>query len=72
MKMPANFAHWNRSMQGAYRKGSAAFQEGRSLSDCPYADYRKHNGRLTWSRAYIRAWEDGFRDAQTQEHDAKV
>lgn len=40
--------------------GMAAFVGGEALDACPYADYRKVNNRLTWSRAFICAWGDGW------------
>lgn len=51
----------SKNLIGAYNKGVKAKQEGKKLSDCPYKDKRKEDGRLTWSRAYIKAWEDGYR-----------
>lgn len=60
---PSSFRSWNRSLQGAYRKGAVARLEGRKITDCPYQDKRKDDGRLSWSRSYITAWTDGFRDA---------
>lgn len=68
MKLPGNFENWNPAMRGAYMKGRKAFAEGESKSDCPYEDKRKPSGRLSWSRAFIRAWQDGYRDAQRAIH----
>lgn len=50
----------SKNLIGAYNKGIKAKQEGKSLKDCPYKDKRKIDGRLTWSRAFKKAWEDGF------------
>lgn len=61
---PSSFSNWNRSLQGAYRKGAVAYLESKSLSNCPYEDKRKDDGRLSWSRSYITAWTDGYRDAE--------
>lgn len=61
---PSGFDCWNRSLQGAYRKGVLACSDGKDLSDCPYKDKRKDDGRLSWSRSFIAAWRDGFRDAE--------
>ena len=52
----------NRAMAGAWRKGRAAAERGDPIESCPYVDRRKTCGRLTWSRAFITAWEDGWRD----------
>ncbi|EKY4113700.1 TPA: hypothetical protein ACGW3M_000960 [Pseudomonas aeruginosa] len=61
---PSSFQSWNRSMQGVYRKGVLAFLAGQDISACPYEDKRKDDGRLSWSRSYITAWRDGYRDAE--------
>ena len=66
IKPPEGFDKWNRSMRGAYMKGARAFLSGETLGDCPYRDHRTDSGRLSWSRAYIRAWSDGFVDAEKQ------
>jgi hypothetical protein len=58
---PTGFAKWNRALRGAFRKGRQARVEGKPLSDCPYEDLRKCDGRLSWSRAFIAAWRDGWR-----------
>jgi hypothetical protein len=63
MAIPKDIWKWNRSMRGAYMKGRLAAQEGGTEDDCPYADHRKPSGRISWSRAFINAWMDGFRDA---------
>lgn len=61
---PSYFDHWNRAMRGTYRKGIEAFIAGKTLADCPYEDIRKPSGRLSWSRAFIICWHDGFKDAE--------
>lgn len=43
---------------------SIGYQDARAgieLEDCPYDDERKPSGKLSWSRAHIRAWQDGWR-----------
>ena len=70
--LPNNFGNWNRAMRGAFVKGIIAAQEGRSINDCPYQDKRKPSGKLSWSRAFIRAWEDGFQYATNDLLDAQV
>lgn len=52
------FAH--KALMGAYRKGQKAREEGKCLSDCPYIDKRTSDGSVTFSRAFIRAWKEGF------------
>ena len=51
------------ALDGAYRKGREAFLAGKRESDCPYEDKRGHwHNMVTWSRAFITAWRDGYRD----------
>lgn len=52
-------------MVGAMRKGIAARAAGALRSTNPYRDKRKLDGRLTWSRAYRKAWFDGYDGALT-------
>jgi ribosome modulation factor len=33
---------------------------GLPITDCPYKDKRKPDGRLTFSRAWRNAWVDGW------------
>lgn len=61
--LPQYFEHWNPAMKGAYRKGAVAATLGQTIQSCPYDDLRKPNGKLSWSRAFIRAWEQGHADA---------
>lgn len=51
-------------MRGAYLKGRRAFERGEPITACPYRDRRTWSGRLTWSRAFITAWKDGWRDGE--------
>lgn len=59
--LPEDAHRWNRALRGAYLKGQRAQLEGEPKSACPYADHRTLRGRLTWSRAYEKAWSDGWR-----------
>lgn len=43
-----------------YSNGARARANGLPLSACPYRDYRKADGRITFSRAYRNAWRDGW------------
>lgn len=61
--LPNWFEHWNPAMRGAYKKGAEAAHNGKPIISCPYEDHRKPNGKLSWSRAFIRAWEQGHTDA---------
>lgn len=60
MRRPRGFFAWNPALRGAFCKGERAAETGATIGDCPYRDKRKHDGRLTWSRAYQTAWRDGF------------
>jgi hypothetical protein len=59
-------------MRGAFLKGCAAHLAGEPIANCPYSDKRKANGRLTWSRAYISAWRDGWEYAAKYRDDALI
>jgi len=63
------FKGWNKALIGAYKKGVVAcdrlYETGKD-QDCPYEDKRKDGGQLTWSRSFIRAWEDGFQDREKE------
>ena len=60
MEYPSDMPRWNRALAGAFRKGMAAHQNGQSITDCPYGDHRKPDGRLSWSRSFQNAWRDGW------------
>ena len=72
MSLPHNFFSWNRAMRGAFLKGAAASLENLPISDCPYDDKRKLSGSLTWSRAFISAWRDGWQYAHDDRNDALI
>lgn len=57
--LPSFYESWNPAMRGAFNKGVRAQLDGAPF-EAPYADRRKESGRLTWSRAFIRAWEEGY------------
>ena len=65
---PYGFEKWNRALQGAFRKGYDAALAGKSVTACPYDDKRTSRGALTWSRSFIKAWDDGWEcgDAERQ------
>lgn len=66
VNLPSNFQSWNPAMRGAYLKGAKAAEAGETLAKCPYDDKRKADGRLSWSRAFIAAWRDGWNDWRAQ------
>ena len=71
MKKPNGFENWNPAMRGAYRKGYEAGLQG-LLRNSPYIDKRKADGRLTWSRAFDRAWDDGWAAGDEQRKDDAI
>lgn len=60
MNLPHNSDRWNRAHLGAFKKGVFAHQAGQPREACPYNDLREPSGRLSWSRSFIRAWQDGW------------
>lgn len=58
--LPPGAERWNRAHRGAYLKGTRAALAGEPVTACPYEDRRKDSGSLSWSRSFIRAWEDGW------------
>lgn len=62
--VPPGFATWNKALQAAFRRGWRARLAGLAFEACPYVDRRKYDGRLTWSRAFRSAWQEGFRWAE--------
>ena len=59
MNTPEGFQRWNPAMRGAYTRGWRAGRDGLPR-ESPYQDKRNVHGRLTWSRAFERAWADGW------------
>ena len=59
--MPVDAYRWNKALRGAFRRGAIAHRDGLPQSACPYGDKRKPDGRLSWSRSFISAWQDGWR-----------
>jgi ribosome modulation factor len=41
-------------------RGRQAFRDGVKKSACPYKDIRTRGGAVTWSRAYRKAWMEGW------------
>lgn len=57
---PWNFYRWHRATRGAFERGMRDAQAGVGSGECPYPDFRKPDGRLSWSRSFRTAWQDGF------------
>lgn len=72
MSLPRGFMQWNLALRGAFVKGATCALEGGTRDACPYADRRKAGGQLTWSRAFIRAWQDGYDYAEVDPEDARI
>ena len=66
MVKPEGFDKWNPAMRGAFKKGYEAYQEKQPKTANPYIDKRKDCGRLTWSRAFMACWQDGWEWAEKQ------
>lgn len=49
-----------KAFRRAFIRGREAARNGVPAEACPYEDLRGSAGRVTWSRAYRRAWMDGF------------
>lgn len=52
----------NKALRTAYMKGYNAAKNGESKDVCPYDDLRTDRGTITFSRAFIQAWKDGWVD----------
>lgn len=50
----------NKALQSVYRKGAVAAIEGKGLDAQPYGDHRTDRGGVTFSRAFQRAWAEGW------------
>lgn len=56
--MPERWA--NRAMQGAFARGARAAEAGVAADANPYRDRRGDSGQVTFSRAFRRAWREGW------------
>ena len=52
----------NQAFETVREKGRQAHRDGLPESACPYEDHRTHDGSVTFARAFIRAWLDGWRE----------
>lgn len=55
---------------GAYRKGKKAAKDGLTIDANPYDDHRTYRGSVTFARAFIRAWNNGFCNQKEGRHGA--
>lgn len=58
---PKNVALRGRALAGAWRKGARATQAAPTLGAWPCGDARMANDRVTFSRAFAKAWREGWR-----------
>ena len=72
MPLPESFMRWNRALRGAFLKGVDAGLAGEPITACPYQDKRKPSGLISWSRGFIKAWDDGWDYATTNREDALI
>jgi hypothetical protein len=63
---PIGFDSWNPALRGVYKTGAHARATNRGVENCPYKDSRNWHGGVTWSRSFISAWQDGWRDRDSQ------
>jgi ribosome modulation factor len=63
---PVGFYSWNSALRSVYKAGAQARATNRAVENCPYKDSRNWHGGVTWSRSFIRAWLDGWRDRDSQ------
>jgi hypothetical protein len=64
IELPFDAYRWNKAHRGAVKRGMRDHLAGVPFDACPYGDLRKDCGRLTWSRAFIACWRDGWRWAK--------
>jgi ribosome modulation factor len=62
----------SRALRGAFLKGMRAGLAGHLKTECPYIDRRKPSGKLSWSRAFINAWHDGWAFANEDKEQALI
>jgi hypothetical protein len=56
----------NAAIEAARAKGRQARLAGLPLSANPYEDHRTLGGSVTFARAFLRAWNDGWRTADSE------
>lgn len=62
----------SRALWSARMKGLDAGLAGEPIESCPYQDKRKLDGRITFSRAFRRAWFDGWNEATNDREQALI
>jgi hypothetical protein len=50
----------NKALVSVHKRGAAARLQGLPLEANPYDDKRQSNGRITYARAFRRAWDEGW------------
>lgn len=62
----------NKAITGAKRKGWEACRDGKPKSANPYSDERTHTGSVTFSRAFLRAWNEGWAEGEGCDCEAPI
>lgn len=53
-------------LETAKEKGRQGRRDGLAIGANPYPDTRTGRGAITWSRSFLRAWADGWREADKE------
>jgi hypothetical protein len=56
----------NKAIEGARTKGRLARRAGLPITKNPYLDVRTTRGAVTFSRAFLRAWNNGWKVEDTK------
>ena len=56
-----------KALETARRKGHEARRNGESREACPYRDTRNEMNQVTFSRAFRRAWFEGYEQREKEE-----
>lgn len=60
--LPSEAQHWSKAILGAFKKGAIAQRSGLPRSAALlYSNTRKPEDRVSMSRSFIAAWQDGWR-----------
>ena len=65
--VPMEDCNFKGPQRGAWKKGWIAHFEGKNFSDCPYKDKKSMSGRITFSRSFRKAWQEGWTERERHE-----
>lgn len=54
----------NRPLDSAWAKGYQAARDGLPASSCPYTDKRGRRGQVTFARAFMHRWQEGWNEGR--------